>query len=293
MNPLKWYVSKFPEALYPCSSENQQEYAKKVILGKQKMSESTAVICGIARDISQNIIATISRIECLGEMFDDYRVVIYENDSVDGTDIILKEWEESNYKIKIISEKLGDKKHESSTNTDRLIALANYRNKYLTEIFSRTRQPDYIIVTDLDLKGGWSYEGICNSFGYDHWSVMGSNGLLYGLSESSKDEDGNPIMTRVYYDSLAFRRTGHPHPHISSEINALYYNRGEEPLKVESCFGGVALYKHEAFKHGARYSGPDCDHVELHRNMIDFGIHDIYLNPSQIVLYSDVKYTQV
>ena len=293
MNALEWYISKFPEALYPCSAENQYDYAKKVILGRQKMSESTAVICGIARDISENIIATISRIERLGKMFDDYRVVIYENDSTDGTDIILREWEESNHKIKIISEKLGDKKYESSTDVDRLVALANYRNNYLQEILNRTRQPDYIIVADLDLKGGWSYEGICNSFGHDHWSVMGSNGLLYGLSESAKDDDGNPLMTRVYYDSLAFRRIGHPQPHISSEINAVNYNRGEAPFRVGSCFGGVALYKHEAFKHGARYSGPDCDHVELHRSMMDFGIHDIYLNPSQIVLYSDTKYTQV
>ena len=40
MNALEWYISKFPEALYPCSAENQYDYAKKVILGRQKMSES-------------------------------------------------------------------------------------------------------------------------------------------------------------------------------------------------------------------------------------------------------------
>jgi hypothetical protein len=234
--------------------------------------------------------ATVARIERLGKMFEDYRVVIYENDSTDGTDIVLKEWESQNYKVKIVSEKLGDVKYESITDAKRLAALANYRNHYLEDIFDKgTIVPDYIIVTDLDLPGGWSYEGICNSFGYDHWSVMGSNGLLYGILEGSTDNE----MRRIYYDSLAFRRKGHPEPHVSSDINAIVYNRGESPIQVDSCFGGMAIYKSGVFKHGARYSGPDCDHVELHRRMLDTGIDEIYLNPSQIVLYSNVHYTVV
>jgi hypothetical protein len=290
MNAIKWYISKFPEALYPCNEETQQDYSTKVITGRQKMAESTVVICGIARDISKNIMATIARVERLGQMFKDYRVVIYENDSTDGTDIVLKEWESQNYKVKITSEKLGDIKYESSTDVERLVALADYRNNYLHHIFNGdTIVPDYIIVADLDLPGGWSYEGICNSFGYDHWSVMGSNGLLYGILEGSTDGE----MRRVYYDSLAFRRKGHPEPHVSSDINAIVYNRGESPIQVDSCFGGLALYKSDAFRHGARYSGPDCDHVELHRLMLDTGIDGIYLNPSQIVLYSNVHYTIV
>ena len=293
MNAFKWYISKFPEALYPCAKENQEEHSAKVILGRQKMNESTVVICGIARDISKNIIANMARIERLGKMFDDYRVVIYENDSTDGTDELLKEWEKSNRSVTILSEKIGSEKYESNTDVNRLTALAGYRNNYLEEIFSRNVSPDYIIVADLDLAGGWSYEGICSSFGYDNWNVMGSNGLLYGLSPSLKNEDGSPAMTRVYYDSLAFRRIGHPKQHISSEINALAYNRGEKPFRVLSCFGGLAIYKSDAFKHGARYSGPDCDHVELHRGMLDTGVDDVYLNPSQIVLYSNIHYTTI
>ena len=294
MNAIKWYISKFPESLYPCGKEAQEDYNIRVITGRQKMSESTVTICGIARDISKNIIATLARIERLGRMFKDYRVVIYENDSTDGTDVVLKEWEDQNYKVKILSEKLGDVKYESNTDVERLTALATYRNKYLDYIFSdETIVPEYMVVADLDLSGGWSYEGICNSFSYDNWSVMGSNGLLYGLSETLKDDDGNPMMRRVYYDSLAFRRVGHPEPHVSSEINALTYNRGEEPFRVDSCFGGLALYKSSAFRHGARYSGPDCDHVELHRRFLDTGINDIYLNPSQIALYSNVHYTMI
>ena len=293
MNAIKWYTSKFPESLYPCDEETQQDYNIKVIGGRQKMAESTVVICGIARDVSKNIMATLARIERLGKMFLDYRVVIYENDSTDGTDVILKEWESQNYKVKIITEKLNAVKHEQDDSLGRMTDLAVYRNKYLDHILSKNIVPDYILVADLDLPGGWSYEGICNSFGYDNWSVMGSNGLLYGLSETLTDEDGKPMMRRVYYDAHAFRRLGHPKPHRHSEINVIAYNRGEEPFKVRSCFGGIGIYKSDVFKHGAKYAGPECEHVGLHNGLIEVGIDNIYMNPSQIILYSNVHYTKI
>ena len=289
MNALKWYISKFPESLYPCSHENQEEYNTKVVLGRQKMSESTVVICGIARDVSKGIMPTLARVERLGKMFLDYRVVIYENDSTDGTDVILKEWESQNCKVKIITEKLNAVKHEQDASLGRMTDLAAYRNKYLDHILSQNIIPDYILVADLDLPGGWSYEGICNSFGYDHWSFMGSNGLLYGVPEDSEDQE----IRRVYYDAHAFRRLGHPKPHTHQEINVLTYNRGEPPFRVRSCFGGMGIYKSDVFKQGAKYSGPECEHVGLHNDLIEVGIDNIYMNPSQIMLYSNVHYTDL
>ena len=289
MNALKWYISKFPESLYPCSQENQEEYNKKVVLGRQKMHESTVVICGIARDVAKNLIATIARIERLGKMFADYRVVIYENDSTDGTDKLFEEWEDKNYKVKLITEKLDAVKHKQDDSLARMTDLANYRNKYLDEIFSKNIIPDYMIVVDLDLDGGWSYEGICNSFGYDHWSFMGSNGLLYGVLEDSEDQE----IRRVYYDAHAFRRLGHPKPHTHQEINVITYNSGEPPIRVRSCFGGMGIYKSSVFKHGARYAGPECEHVGLHNSLIEVGCDNIYMNPSQIILYSNTHYTRI
>ena len=66
MNAIKWYTSKFPETLYPCSEETQQDYNTKVITGRQKMAESTVVICGIARDIAKNIMV---HIYCLSKSY--------------------------------------------------------------------------------------------------------------------------------------------------------------------------------------------------------------------------------
>jgi hypothetical protein len=64
----------------------------------------------------------------------------------------------------------------------------------------------------------------------------------------------------------------------------LAWSRGEPLLPVNSCFGGLGLYRMPAWL-AARYGGDDCEHVVLHRRMRDAGYDRQYLNPSQIVLY--------
>ena len=55
-------------------------------------------------------------------------------------------------------------------------------------------------------------------------------------------------------------------------------------MPVHSCFGGIGLYRMEAWL-AARYSGDDCEHVTLHRRMREAGYGRQFLNPSQIALY--------
>ena len=59
------------------------------------------------------------------------------------------------------------------------------------------------------------------------------------------------------------------------------------------CFGGMGIYKSDVFKHEPRYAGPECEHVGLHNDLIDAGIDNIYMNPNQIILYSNVHYTKI
>ncbi|MEO1085295.1 MAG: hypothetical protein AAFY88_13735 [Acidobacteriota bacterium] len=57
-------------------------------------------------------------------------------------------------------------------------------------------------------------------------------------------------------------------------------------MPVVSCFGGLAVYSFEAFTCGARYAGPECEHVAFHRDLRRRGFGRQFLNPSQIVLYA-------
>jgi hypothetical protein len=52
---------------------------------------------------------------------------------------------------------------------------------------------------------------------------------------------------------------------------------GSPPIAMNSAFGGLAVYRTEAFVSGG-YSGEDCEHVPHHRRMAERG-WQMYLNP--------------
>ena len=55
-------------------------------------------------------------------------------------------------------------------------------------------------------------------------------------------------------------------------------------MPVTCCFGGLGIYRMEAFREG-RYSPSDCEHVTFHKSLIEAGHGRLFLNPSQILIY--------
>jgi hypothetical protein len=72
--------------------------------------------------------------------------------------------------------------------------------------------------------------------------------------------------------------------HKANEVNPLQLKRGEPLIPMESCFGGLGIYRMDALL-SSMYVGGDCEHVPLHRGLKAAGYSRIFLNPSQIVLY--------
>ena len=60
------------------------------------------IICGIAKDIGEGFYTTKQSVERVSSYLDDYRVIIYENNSLDNTKTLLKTWEESNPDFRIL-----------------------------------------------------------------------------------------------------------------------------------------------------------------------------------------------
>ena len=132
-----------------------------------------------------------------------------------------------------------------------------------------------MLVADLDLAGGWSYDGIANSFGHDGWDAIGSNGLSFASL--------GDVASYEYVDAFAYRAVGQTGP--SSAVHSLTFHRGEPLVNVWSCFGGLGVYQADCFS-AAAYAGHDCQHVALHHALRERGYDRLFLNPSQIVLYS-------
>ena len=96
--------------------------------GATEMKKHKVVICGITRDDAQHFGKMKDYIEYLGKTFQDYRVIIFENDSTDCTKELLSMWQTQNNKIKIVSEDFHNTKRPS------IKFLADARNQYISAL---------------------------------------------------------------------------------------------------------------------------------------------------------------
>lgn len=267
------YRARFPEDFW--QAENKSEYNKTVEAGYEILAGLSLKVVGLARNIERPLKENMLRLRQLKEYCKDLSWCIYTNDNTDDTLQVLKCNEDFGA---VISGELKKIKHDSVECLYRYKDMAWYRNQYLNHI-NRT-DADYILVMDFDIEG-FSYDGVAHSI-YSivkkNIDCVGSNGLLYRERDDRQE--------RLYYDTLAFRREnrkpGKPHP--GEEINLINYNRGQDLLKVQSCFGGLSIYSREILNY--RYLADDCDHVTINRYL-----DNVYMNPSMIVLYSKNYYT--
>jgi hypothetical protein len=179
--------------------------------------------------------------------------------------------------VEILSERLGAPRMPQRATAERATALASYRNRYVARALELGADFDHLIVLDTDLVD-LCFDGVAHSFGQDGWDAIGAYGIQYGRSDDGAPE---PWL----YDTWAFRGVGHPHRHRHGWLKRRRFDRGGPLVRVLSCFGGIALYRMEAVRSGARYDGPDCEHVAFHRGMAAAGFDRIYMNPSQMTLY--------
>jgi hypothetical protein len=272
---------EFPESAFECRDELHDDYEVRLATGRQRMRDAHVVICGLCRDVRHSLPRFAARAERLGAMFRDYAVVLFENDSTDSTLQFLHDWKWQNAKVHVLHDRLGTPRFPQIRSGERATRMAEYRNRcreYAVENF-----PDFgfLIMVDTDLAGGWSFDGIASTFGHDRWDFVGSNGIM-----RRRQSPSGKHPNYIHFDAWAFRKPGHPDPHRNDEVNDLVYLRGEPLADVWSCFGGLGIYCMNCM-HEVAYGGPDCEHTVLHRQMRERGFDRLYLNPSQIVLYSN------
>lgn len=253
-------------------------YRERCRRGYLQMTRSRAVITGLARDLEDVLPASIARIRGLCDLFADARVVVFENDSRDRTKRILRDWAASDHRVTAICEDSHDPVNGDNRCTRRAGRMARYRTRCHDEVLQRFRPFDIVIVVDFDAVGGWSTDGIANTFGHSGWDFVGSNGLIYRRS-------GWHANVVRHYDTWALRFDEDCRP-IATAVAARYaYHRGEPLVPVTSCFGGVGIYPMEAFASGCYEGVGDMEHVAFHRSLIARGFSRLFLNPSQIVVH--------
>jgi hypothetical protein len=274
-------LADFPEEIFPCRSEARDSYSAQVEHGRNVMSQRSVVFCGLCRDTRHYLPRTAARIERLGAMFGDYRVVLYENDSVDSTRKFLFDWRALNSRVEVTCETLGIRKFPQNRSLDRAAWMARIRNRCRERVVNDYANFDHVIVLDMDLPGGWSYDGIAHTFSCDDWDFVGSYSLLQRLG----GKPGEPPFD--HFDVWAFRPAHGTAARRLVDHTKLQLDRGDPLLPVESCFGGLGVYRMACMQAG-EYDGGDCEHVVFHRRLRSLGFDRQFLNPNQIVIYSPV-----
>jgi hypothetical protein len=268
---------EFNESQFSPRPELRDQYDASVAEGYEQMRRSRVVIAGLARDIEYILPQTIERIERLGSLFSDYRIVMYENDSSDQTLPLLTRWRDRNARVAIVSEQRDDPINLPSRCLTRAARMAYYRGECHRVIMESYSRFDHVVLVDTDLMGGWSYEGVAHTFGQRGWDFVGAYGIIY------RRRWLNPNAVS-HYDAWAFRTDRHFTPLTTKHVNRMVFHRGEPMQRVYSCFGGLGIYRMPAYLAG-RYDGSDVEHVAFHRVLHARGFDKTFLNPSLITVY--------
>lgn len=251
-----------------------------------------ALICGVCRSIEKAFPTTRMQMEKMGDLFEDYRILIYENNSKDRTKEFLKKWSQENQRVWVKSENLTRVDLANLTinsilgfGATRIEQITRARNIVLSEALSKQYDDyTYIIWYDMDFEEAFDVQVIVEVIQSDkEWDGVFANGVL------ASDER--------YWDKLAFRNEPFLFgPELLGdlfwkEMPVFNYHFDEtlDWIPVVSAFGGLGIYKREALK-GCKYSAfVDEKLEEFYLNLIERGevqgwesLHELYLTREEI-----------
>ncbi len=269
--PDTFYV---PENLR--SSHNQ-----KIVSGTKYAKQKRVIIAALVRDVAERLPEIKVKAERMGRLFKDYRILIVENDSSDGTREKLLKWAAVNPKVTILgcgynvdkcSVPNAPKTEGHHVDRTRIEKMVKLRNIYLDEIKKNYRNYDYSIFWDLDMVSSVYLDGVMNTMGWFSENPSIDAICAYGFYRWGH--------LTLFYDTFALQHKNEPF-HIDMKTvhdvrKGLWeakYDLGEDLVEVDSCFSGFTIYQISSLlPDNVVYdmSGPnnlECEHSRLHMKL--------------------------
>lgn len=254
------------------------------IIRNQHKPTLSAVFVGCARNAQPHLSKVLRNIERLARNYDRTAFVFVENDSDDTTKATLKSWLQSKRDGHLIEFDGLAKRLKSRT-----ARLAHTRNAYIEFVRrSKYRTYQHLVILDFD---------DVNAVELDTEAFRGAISFLERAPEiQGVFANGLP----VYYDIWALRHPDWCPTDCWSEIRQatemtmeqakerlvysrqVYIPRNTSPIRVESAFGGLGVYRLPAALSG-RYTGTTkdglevCEHVSFNLSISKHG--DLYIYP--------------
>jgi hypothetical protein len=267
-------------------------YSERVAEGTERLRNANVAFVGLARNCAVRLASNLGRLEKLQEIAGAWSLHIESNDCEDQTLEVLHDYCREKPQATFHYQILGRDQYGAEFAGRRTIALAEYRDACQRWVRACAKDADYVCVVDFDAWGGWNDEGVLNGLG---WLVelQGS----YGMASASLfqyDFGGGPQW--CHYDLWALRGIGQANCYFDTYQNG--YGGfgfswlppvGSPPVLVSSAFGGMCIYRTDAYLKGTYDGVSDCEHVSFHRGIAKATGQHLYLNPSQRMLMNWIE----
>lgn len=276
-------------------------------IGLKWMRKTNVTIIGVGKDVAAKLPSVLRQIDELAAFFDSSRAIFAEGDSKDGTNELLQSWASRSHANRTIlrSSSIGEKEpsgHFAGGPMPREGRISKARNTVLDTLFNSPAglATEYVMVVDMDVLG-WDPSGVADSFGRSGWDVMCAHGiLLHGIYRDTYAFRIDGINTNhhwagkdhgVYnisdtdYKVLRLRlKASQKRAREMMDVTAVQDKHSwlpwaplppePKPIRVQSCFGGLAIYRFDKMRpcrYAHRHAEPpymlDCEHVLLHKCM--------------------------
>jgi len=281
-------------------------YYKELFLkGKEKVKDKRLLIHGMVKNAGKELAHNILALEKIGDFFQDYRIVIMENNSTDNTKQVLQEWQRRNPKVIALINDFDESKYKAIPVDNQYSVyfqkswtqkMFDYRNMVKDYIDNLDFESDYTILVDPDV-ANIDPEGVITSFGSDiEWDSVTANG--YSLS---------PLLKRRYHDTFAFCEYGLQNQKqtlqmlIDNSQLFAFLRKGMPFIRVFSAYGGLAIYKTDAIK-GMKYKmilnefggiQTRCEHFCLCAQMAEKGRDKVFINPNMEIYYQKISFALI
>lgn len=234
------------------------------------MRNKKIIICVAVKNESKNLKNFFKILNRFILKFDDYFIIFVESDSKDETNTILDNYLKGK-KGKIINLNID-------RNFNRIKSLEICRNEYLKYINENNilQNFDYMFVMDADgVNNKISYNKILNSLNTKiDWSAIFANQSLlyydiYALRIHNLITEN--YVTKIINDDVS-KKFKTLKKNFSENLLRFFFitkNTNERYVKVNSAFGGFAIYKIDRIlkiKYDSE-NGLNCEHVKFNENL--------------------------
>lgn len=257
--------------------------------GFLRLQESSVAVVGLARNCGVHLASNLGRVRALGAMCKSWQLHIESNDCTDNTLDVLAEFSRQHRQATFHYQMLNRPHVPGEFAGRRTIALAEYRDACQRWVRSCAADSDYVVVMDFDLWGGFSMHGLVNAIG---WLVelQGAYGMA-SVSLFQHNFGDGPQW--AHYDLWALRGVGQRECYwdqYRGGCGGFGYSWvppiGSPPALVSSAFGGMAVYRTDAYLKGTYDGTTDCEHVPFHKSVADATGQMLYVCPAMRTVVS-------